>query len=153
MSQPSPCAGRLLIVDDDEGVRRTFAAILARIGHEAHTASNADEGLREVGTFRPDAILLDLRMPLVNGFGFLYRLRIDPELRDLPVAVVTGDPSLDTNALMELRELGAEVWHKPLRFDELVTLTDRLLARNRGMAPGELSTVNVHSQSPAAEHI
>jgi DNA-binding response OmpR family regulator len=130
MSQLSHCAGRLLIVDDDEGVRRTFAAILARKGHEMHTASSADEGLREIGTFRPDAILLDLRMPLVNGFGFLYRLRFDPALRDVPVAVVTGDASLDGNALMELRELGAEVWHKPLKSDELIALTDRLLARN-----------------------
>jgi DNA-binding response OmpR family regulator len=127
MSQVSHRAGRLLIVDDDEGVRRTFAAILKRKGHETFTASSSDEGLRDVSTVRPDAILLDLRMPLVNGFGFLYRLRSDPTCVDVPVAIVTGDASLTEAALTELRELGAEVWHKPLQFDELVALTDKLL--------------------------
>ena len=66
--------GRVLIVDDDEGVRRAFAAILEMRGHDVWTAANADDGLSDLATFRPDAILLDLRMPLVNGFGFLYRL-------------------------------------------------------------------------------
>ena len=93
MSQIPDRASRLLIVDDDEGVRCTFAAILKRKGHEAFTASSADEGLRDVSTVRPDAILLDLRMPMVNGFGFLYRLRSDPTCADLPVAIVTGDGS------------------------------------------------------------
>jgi DNA-binding response OmpR family regulator len=147
MSGMAQRAGRVLIVDDDEGVRRTFAAILKRKGHEAYTASSADEGLREVSVLQPDAILLDLRMPLVNGFGFLYRLRSDPACRDLPVAIVTGDGSLKEAALTELRELGAEVWHKPLRFDELVTLADRLLARNHVMPPGEVSTAGVQLKS------
>jgi DNA-binding response OmpR family regulator len=67
------------------------ARILKARGHDVHTASDADEGLREISPFRPDALLLDLRMPLINGFGFLYRLRIDRQLHHLPVAVVTGD--------------------------------------------------------------
>jgi len=131
MSHIPDRASRLLIVDDDEGVRRAFAAILKRKGHEAFTASSADEGLRDVSTVRPDAILLDLRMPMVNGFGFLYRLRSDPTCANLPVAIVTGDGSLNEAALTELRQLGAEVWHKPLRFDELVALADKLLVGRR----------------------
>ena len=67
--------GRLLIVDDDEGVTQTFAGILRLEGHQVRTAGNAQDGLREAEEFRPDAIILDLRMPLVNGLGFLYRLR------------------------------------------------------------------------------
>ena len=67
--------GRLLIVDDDEGVTQTFAGILRLEGHQVRTAQNAFEGLREVESFRPDAIILDFRMPLINGLGFLYRLR------------------------------------------------------------------------------
>ena len=121
--------GRLLIVDDDEGVRRMFASILRLHGHEVRTASNADEGLREVGMFRPDGMLLDLRMPLVNGFGFLYRLRENPAYRDLPVAIVTGDCSLGDDSLLELRELGAEVRHKPLGMEDLIALADTLLAK------------------------
>jgi DNA-binding response OmpR family regulator len=128
--------GRLLIIDDDQGVRTLFARILKARGHDVHTAPDADEGLREISTFRPDALLLDLRMPLINGFGFLYRLRIDPELRQLPVAIVTGDTSLAEPSLKELRALGAEVWHKPLSIKGLVGLADRLLAGTLLIADG-----------------
>jgi CheY-like chemotaxis protein len=117
-------------------VRTLFARILKSRGHDVHTASDADEGLREISAFRPDALLLDLRMPLINGFGFLYRLRIDPQLRHLPVAVVTGDDSLAEPSLKELRALGAEVWHKPLSIQRLVGLADRLLSGTSPIAGG-----------------
>jgi DNA-binding response OmpR family regulator len=135
--------GRLLIIDDDPGVRQVFAKILRRHGHEVRAAANADDGLHEVRTFAPDALLLDLRMPLINGFGFLYRLRIDPELRDLPVAIITGDCSLGEESLRELRALGAEVWHKPLSNDQLIALADRLLSRGHRIAEG--SKMESHS--------
>jgi DNA-binding response OmpR family regulator len=129
MTDISHRTGRLLIIDDDQGVRTLFSRVLKARGYDVHTASDADEGLREISTFRPDALLLDLRMPLINGFGFLYRLRIDPELRHLPVAVVTGDNSLAEQSLKELRALGAEVWHKPLSIEGLRALADGLLAK------------------------
>jgi DNA-binding response OmpR family regulator len=132
--------GRLLIVDDDEGVRRMFAGILRLQGHAVRTASNADDGLREVGTFMPEAMLLDLRMPLVNGFGFLYRLRENPAYRDLPVAIVTGDCTLNEELLQELRELGAEVRHKPMGLQDLVALVDALLAKNAWKPHEQAST-------------
>jgi len=121
--------GRLLIVDDDEGVRRAFAGILEMRGHEVRTAATADEGLRDLGGFRPDAILLDLRMPMVNGFGFLYRLRSHPRCSDLPVAIITGDCTLTEDSLMELRALGAELRHKPIGAHDLIALADLLLSQ------------------------
>ncbi len=124
-----PRAGRLLIIDDDQGVRRVFLRVLQRRGHNVRIAADADEGLHELRTFRPEAILLDLRMPLINGFGFLYRLRFDPELYKVPVAVITGDRWLDKDSLGELRALGAEVWHKPLSGDQVIAIADELLAK------------------------
>jgi two-component system OmpR family response regulator len=121
--------GRLLIVDDDEGVRRAFAGVLETRGHEVQTAATADEGLRDLGSFRPDAILLDLRMPLVNGFGFLYRLRSHPRCGDLPVAIITGDCTLTEDSLIELRALGAELRHKPIGAHDLIALADLLLSQ------------------------
>jgi CheY-like chemotaxis protein len=121
--------GRLLVIDDDQGVRRVFDRVLKRRGHDVRTAATADEGLHELRAFHPEAILLDLRMPLINGFGFLYRLRTNPELRDVPVAVITGDRWLDKDSLGELRTLGAEVWHKPLSVDQVITIADGLLAK------------------------
>lgn len=119
--------GRLLIIDDDEGVTQTFAGILRLEGHEVRTARNAHDGLREAEEFHPDAIILDLRMPLVNGLGFLYRLRERDER--VPVTIITGDATLSEDALAEIDELGADVLFKPIWTDDLQNLAERLLAR------------------------
>jgi DNA-binding response OmpR family regulator len=118
---------RVLIIDDDAATTQTFAVILRLEGYQVRTAITANDGLREVSDFHPDAIIVDLRMPLINGFGFLYRLREQDPGQDTPVAIVTGDVSLDDDALDELRDLGADVCFKPLWTDDLVGLADKLL--------------------------
>ena len=120
-------ASRILVVDDDEGVTSTFARMLRLEGFDVRTALNGEMGLREASQSRPDAIILDLRMPLVDGLRFLQRLRADSEQRDVPVAIVTGDYFLDDEVTDELRQLGAEVKFKPLWLDDLVGLARNLL--------------------------
>jgi DNA-binding response OmpR family regulator len=118
---------KILIVDDDEGVTQTFARMLRLEGYQVRTAVNAENGLREAEQSRPDAIILDLRMPLVDGLGFLRRLRAHDEQRSTPVAIVTGDYFLDDAVSAELRELGAELRFKPLWLEDLVGLARNLL--------------------------
>ena len=120
-------AGRILVVDDDEGVTTTFARMLRLEGFDVRTALNGELGLLEASQSRPDAIILDLRMPLVDGLRFLRRLRADIAQRDVPVAIVTGDYFLDDDIAAELRQLGAEVKFKPLWLDDLVGLARHLL--------------------------
>ena len=122
-----PLASRILVVDDDEGVTSTFARMLRLEGFDVRTALNGEMGLLEASQSRPDAIILDLRMPLVDGVRFLQRLRADSEQRDVPVAIVTGDYFLDDEVTDELRRLGAEVKFKPLWLDDLVGLARNLL--------------------------
>jgi two-component system response regulator PrrA len=117
----------ILIVDDDEGVTTTFARMLRLEGFEVRTALNAETGLREAEASQPDAIILDLRMPLVDGLGFLRRLRAHDDQRETPVAIVTGDYFLDDTVSSELRQLGAELKFKPLWLDDLVGLARDLL--------------------------
>ena len=117
----------ILVVDDDEGVTQTFARMLRLEGYDVRTAMNAETGLREADRSHPDAIILDLRMPLVDGLGFLRRLRARDEQRDTPVAIVTGDYFLDDQVSAELRELGAELKFKPLWLEDLVGLARHLL--------------------------
>ena len=74
-----------------------------------------------------DAIILDLRMPLIDGLGFLRRLRAQDDHRATPVAIVTGDYFLDDSVSAELRELGAELRFKPLWLEDLVGLARNLL--------------------------
>jgi two-component system response regulator PrrA len=120
-------AARILIVDDDEGVTTTFARMLRLEGFDVRTAINGELGLREASNLRPDAIILDLRMPLLDGLSFLRRLRADAVRRDIPVAIVTGDYFMDEDIAAELRQLGAEVKFKPLWLDDLVCLAHDLV--------------------------
>ena len=79
----------ILVVDDDEGVTQIFARMLKLEGYRVRTAMNAESGLWEVAQSHPDAIILDLRMPLVDGLDFLRRLRSSHRHRETPVAIVT----------------------------------------------------------------
>jgi two-component system response regulator PrrA len=117
----------ILIVDDDEGVTQTFARMLRLEGFTVLTALNAQTGLREAEEYHPDAIILDLRMPLMDGLGFLRRLRQQDAHHQTPVAIVTGDYFLDDAVSNELRELGAELRFKPLWLEDLVGLARNLL--------------------------
>jgi DNA-binding response OmpR family regulator len=117
----------ILIVDDDEAVTQTFARMLELEGYAVRTAINAETGLREAEEYRPDAIILDLRMPLMDGLGFLRRLRGCDGQHDTPVAIVTGDYFLDDAVSNELRQLGAELKFKPMWLEDLVGLARMLL--------------------------
>src|SRR5260370_27202087 len=117
----------ILIVDDDEGVTQTFARMLRLEGFRVRTAGSAEMGLREAAASNPDAIILDLRMPLVDGLGFLRRLREHERHRGTPVAIVTGDYFLDDAVSAELRDLCAELRFKPLWLEDLVGLARNLL--------------------------
>ena len=68
---------KILIVDDDEGVTQTFARMLRLEGYQVATAISAQTGLQEADSSHPDAIILDLRMPLLDGLGFLRKLALE----------------------------------------------------------------------------
>jgi two-component system, OmpR family, response regulator len=124
-------AASILVVDDDEGVRDTFAHALRLEGYEVRTAPSAEIGLRTIETGRTDAIILDLRMPLINGVGFLYRLRAHGAYREMPVAIITGDHGVQDALATEMKELGAELFFKPLWVEDIVDLTRGLLHKTR----------------------
>jgi DNA-binding response OmpR family regulator len=124
---PSGNPASILIVDDDEAVTQTFARMLRMEGFNVRTALNAESGLTEAVENQPDAIILDLRMPLLDGLGFLRRLRASEGQRHIPVAIVTGDYFLDDQLSAELRQLGAELKFKPLWLEDLVGLAHALL--------------------------
>lgn len=118
----------ILVIDDDQTVTETFATALHREGFNVRTAMSAEIGLREAASFHADAIILDLRMPLINGIGFLYRLRNWAEHRHTPVAIVTG-AVVDDSTQAELSELGAELRFKPLWLEEVIELAHQLVSR------------------------
>jgi DNA-binding response OmpR family regulator len=118
----------ILVVDDDEQVTQTFGQMLQLEGYEVRTAASAETGLLEAEACAPDAILLDLRMPLVDGLEFLRRLRTRATLKATPVAIITGDYLIDDAVIAALRALGARVEFKPLWLEDLVRIASAIVA-------------------------
>jgi DNA-binding response OmpR family regulator len=80
----------VLIVDDEEPILRLVANLLEAKGHESMTASDGEEGLRMVEVRRPDAILLDIMMPGMDGATVAQKLGESPETSDIPIIFLTG---------------------------------------------------------------
>ena len=124
----TPTATRtILIVDDDPSVTETFERMLRLEGYNVVTALSAEAGLSQAERASPNAIILDLRMPLTDGLQFLRILRTKPGLQSVPVAIVTGDYFLDQQVSNELRDLGADLRFKPLWLEDLLALARNLL--------------------------
>ena len=121
---------RILLVEDDEAVLDTFARMLRLEGYDVRTSATPEHGLMEAERSRPDAIILDFRMPLLDGLGFLNELRSLAGQRETPVAIVTGDYFLDDDVTRELHELGADVLFKPMWLEQLVDLARTLIAQH-----------------------
>ena len=129
-NRPMAPRGRVLVVDDDLVVGETFSRMLAVAGYDTSVATSAADGLAHARRDAPDAVIVDFRMPGSTGLGFLTSLRGDAALRDLPVAVVTGDRFLNERTLAELQALGAAVCYKPLVLGDLVRLMRDLMGRS-----------------------
>ena len=119
----------ILIVDDDRSVIDTFARALEHEGFDVTTALNPGIGLQLAENIHPDAIILDLRMPLINGIQFLRQVRSRPDLQQVPVAIVTGDYFLPEPMQAELKHLRASVLFKPLWLEDLIDLARTLTTR------------------------
>lgn len=84
---------KILIVDDDPDIVESMRIVLENQGYSVISASSAEEGSEKVVSERPNLIILDVMMPEgTEGFHFVWKLRQekDPELRDLPILVVTA---------------------------------------------------------------
>jgi CheY-like chemotaxis protein len=90
----SPGYGRrILVVEDDADIREVLAESLADAGYRVHCARNgavALECLRRFGTDEPTLVILDVRMPVMNGYSFLDSLAADPSMRRISVLVFTA---------------------------------------------------------------
>jgi DNA-binding response OmpR family regulator len=83
-------AKRILIVDDDAFIRRPLEFILREEGFEPFTAADGEECLSRAGNVRPDLIFLDVMMPGRDGFAVCGALKSDPELREVPVILLSA---------------------------------------------------------------
>ena len=120
--------GRVLVVDDEPMVRETLGQVLTDEGYVVDLAVDGETALDRVRAARPDAILLDLMMPGMNGRQFLQALRSDPAYAHVPVLLMTAVHGLEVN----LATLGAsEVVEKPFNVDELLNKVALAVYRSR----------------------
>jgi DNA-binding response OmpR family regulator len=128
-SFPTESAVRtILIVDDDRSVADTFSRMLKLDGFRVATALSAETGLELAESLRPDAIILDMRMPITSGLQFLRVVRSRQHLTAVPVAIVTGDYFLSETIQHELKSLGASIRFKPLWLEDLIALARTLIS-------------------------
>jgi CheY-like chemotaxis protein len=124
-------AATILIVEDDLGAMETFEHMLKTGGYDVRTAGDGQAALVEVERTRPDAVILDLHLPMADATDLLRDLRASPRHARIPVAIVTGDYLLDEEVAKELHALGARIYFKPLWEDDLMRITRELLQQSR----------------------
>jgi DNA-binding response OmpR family regulator len=135
--------GRLLIVDDDDAMRRLLRLNLAD-SHEIIDTGDPEQALALALQHKPDAILLDLRMPRFSGFELCQTFTSFSTTQLIPVFVVSGEAGAKTKGIC--RDLGAsEYFEKPVDFEALRTSLDKAL---RGKRPERRGEVRVRLRVP-----
>ncbi|HYU62897.1 MAG TPA: response regulator transcription factor [Verrucomicrobiae bacterium] len=118
-------AGRVLVVEDDEGIREMLKYNLAAAGFTVHEASDGASGLRSARTARPDLILLDLMLPGMSGFDFTRALRKSSRV---PIIMITAKDA-EVDKIVGL-ELGADDYiTKPFSVREVLARVNAVLRR------------------------
>ena len=135
--------GRLLIVDDDDSMRRLLRLTLADC-HEIIDTGDPEQALALALQHKPDAILLDLRMPKFSGFELCQTFTSFSSTQLIPVFVVSGEAGARTKAIC--RDLGAtDYFEKPVDFEALRASLEKVL---RGKRPERRSEVRVRLRVP-----
>jgi CheY-like chemotaxis protein len=111
----------VLLVEDHETSADGYAQLLAGAGYRVARAKNGYEALAEVSREPPSVVLLDLKLPKLDGWELLQRLKADVSMATVPVVVVTGD-SLPTHHEMARSRGARAVLSKPINPDELLTV-------------------------------
>jgi DNA-binding response OmpR family regulator len=114
----------ILIVDDEFGLAELAAEILGEVGFDVSIAINGKLGLSCIRSTRPDLVLLDVMMPVMDGPTVLYALRTSPDYADIPVIMMT---SLAESISPEIERLTQGVLFKPFSLDQLLCAVGKTL--------------------------
>ena len=108
---------KILVVEDDDDIRDSLKELLEEEGYQVDTAANGEQALNRLRGEAPQLILLDLMMPVMDGWEFRRHQKADPEMSQVPVIVLSA---LDQGRAAGLDP--AAFLKKPLDFDRLLQL-------------------------------
>jgi two-component system chemotaxis response regulator CheY len=115
----------ILIVEDDTDIRESLRDAFEDEGYQVRCAANGLEGLEALRKFEaPSIVLLDLVMPLMSGNELYAAMQADPKLADIPVIILTSDPSRAPSGVVLLK--------KPIQIRTLLTTVERLCQPREG---------------------
>lgn len=118
---------RVLIIDDALHMRRLIARMLEHANFTTLEASNGLQGLQLMKEQKPDVVTCDISMPVMNGYEFLQAAKQDPEVKDIPVILITAIGQLDETT--KATEMGADAYlTKPFSSNHLVELIRTCIA-------------------------
>jgi len=137
--------GNLLIVDDDLSARQTLEALLTQEGYEVRCATNGRMALMFAGEDPPELILLDIRLPDIDGFQVCRRLREGPQTENIPVIFLSGlDEVVDK--VKGLAAGGVDYLTKPYQGEELLARVETHLNLRRLQKQIEVQNVQLQQE-------
>ena len=110
---------KILIVDDDPGILKVVEFRLKKMGYEVIVAVDGKEGLIRAKEMKPDLVVLDFRMPFLNGDEVCQQIREDETIKNIPIILMTA--STQSTALENLQAMGVtDCVLKPFDPDDLL---------------------------------
>jgi Response regulators consisting of a CheY-like receiver domain and a winged-helix DNA-binding domain len=117
---------RIMVVEDDHLILRQIAFNLESHGYSVDTAVNGVEAIKRMMNSRPDLLITDIMMPEMDGYELVSSVRADPELKDVPIIMLTARTQDDD--MMQGYQSGTDLYlTKPFNPSELITFVDRIL--------------------------
>jgi CheY-like chemotaxis protein len=121
---------RVLYVEDAEVIRDTISRLLEVYGYEVAYAKNGQEGVDKVLSWKPDVVLMDLRMPVMDGYKAIQEIKFDPRTHHIPIFVVSAWSSKKERDQAKLA--GAdEFFVKPPDLNRLIEAIDQAVAASK----------------------
>src|SRR6266540_2834853 len=142
---------RVLLIDDEQFYYKLIRKTLTEAEYNLEYAKSGSEGLAKIPSFEPDMLIVDLKLPEMDGFEILERLRRDPKYSHMPVIVITAKDELSEK--LKAFELGADDYLvKPFQPEELVARMGILARRGRAMRLAQKETPTAKSAAVITVH-
>lgn len=109
---------KILVVEDNADLRDLLTMVIRRLGHEVAIAITGEEAVERASAMKPDLILMDIRLPKLNGLEATKQIKADPSTKDIPVVILSAF-SMSSHGRHAIEAGAVEVLQKPVRATDL----------------------------------